>query len=355
MSSVPMRKQLHKFITALALFLAFGSVAVARPNGPLTLKPSAPGRYVVVKGDTLWGIAERYTDSPWRWPELWRLNKADIKNPNLIYPGDVIVLDRGAKRLSLLKTVKLEPHVRDLGPTREPIPSIPAQVIEPFLSRPLVLEPGGLDKAPTIVATQENHVVLGAGNLAYVEGMDGSKQKTWYIYRQGKALVDPDSGHTLGYEGVYLGSAEVLRRGDPATIKLTSVTQEITTGDKLIPAAKTQPITYAPHAPPVFLKGRVISIYEGLGKVGEAGPQSIVALNVGKANGVDVGTVLALYRLGQTVRDVYRQKTDPKAMIKIPNERYGLVFVFRVFDHVSYALVMRITRPVQPLDVVETP
>lgn len=355
MRGVPMHKQRYKFITALALFLTLSGGAIAAPKTQLTLKANAPARYVVVKGDTLWGIAERYTDSPWRWPQLWRLNKAEIKNPNLIYPGDVIVLDRGAKRLSLIRTVRLEPHVRVEGSTREAVPSIPAQIIEPFLSRPLVLEPGGLDKAPTIVATEENHVVLGAGDEAYVAGMGRSKHKTWYIYREGKALVDPDTQRTLGYEGIYLGTARVVRAGDPATVKLVSVTQEITAGDKLIPAGKPQPIRYAPHAPSIFVKGRVISIYEGLGKVGEAGPESIVALNLGKANGIDVGTVLALYRLGHTVHDMYGAQSDSHAQIKVPNERYGLVFVFRVFDHVSYALVMRITRPVQPLDVVETP
>lgn len=355
MIGVRMRDMFGKSITALALFLIAGLALGQAPKAPIKLKATAPTRYVVVRGDTLWGIAERYTNSPWRWPELWRLNKDQIKNPNLIYPGDVIVLDRAQQRLSLLKTVKLEPHVRDEGPTVEAIPSIPPKDIEPFLSRPIVIEPGGLDKAPTIVGTEENHVVLGAGSRAYVEGIGGSKEKDWYIYRQGHALVDPDTGHTLGYEGIYLGAARVVVSGNPATVELTSVTQEITTGDKLVPAGKPQPVVYAPHAPAVFLKGRVISVYEGLGKIGEAGPQSIVSLNRGKADGVDVGTVLALYRYGAQVRDVYATAKSSNALIKLPDERYGLVFVFRVFDHVSYALVMRITRPVQPLDVVETP
>ena len=355
MIGVPMRLQLSKSITALAFFLFAGLALAQAPKTPLTLKPTAPGRYVVVRGDTLWGIAERYTDSPWRWPELWRLNKEEIKNPDLIYPGDVIVLDRGQARLSLLKTVKLEPRVRDEGPAVEAIPSIPPKVIEPFLSRPIVVERDGLDNAPTIVATEENHVVLGAGSQAYVEGIGNSKEDTWYVYRRGKALVDPDTERTLGYEGVYLGTAHVLRPGNPATITLTSVTQEVMAGDKLIPAGKSLPMVYAPHAPSVFIKGRVIDIYEGLAKVGEAGPQSIVALNRGKADGLDVGSVLALYRYGATVRDVYVANKAADATIKVPDQRYGLVFVFRVFDHVSYALVMRITRPVQPLDVVETP
>ncbi|MDA8107288.1 MAG: LysM domain-containing protein [Betaproteobacteria bacterium] len=355
MIGVRTRHLLCKSITALALFLASGLALAQAPKTPLTLKPTAPSRYVVVHGDTLWGIAGRYTDSPWRWPELWRLNKEKIKNPDLIYPGDVIVLDRGEARLTLEKTVKLEPRVRDEGPTSEAIPSIPAKVIEPFLTRPLVVEPDGLDNAPTIVGTQDNHVVLGAGSRAYVEGIGDTKQETWYVYRRGPALVDPDTQRTLGYEGIYLGTARLVRAGEPATVELTSVTQEVVAGDKLIAAAKPQPVTYAPHAPAVFIKGRVISIYEGLSKVGEAGPQSIVALNRGKADGVDAGTVFALYRYGESVRNVYAANKSKEATIKLPDERYGLVFVFRVFDRVSYALVMRITKPVEPLDVVETP
>jgi hypothetical protein len=189
-----------------------------------------------------------------------------------------------------------------------------------------------------------------------VEGIGTSKVDDWYVYRRGSALVDPDTNHTLGYEAVYLGTARVLRPGDPATVELTTATQEVAAGDKLIPAAKPQPVVFAPHAPAVFIKGRIIELYQGLTTVGEAGPQTIVALNRGKADGLDVGSVLALYRYGAEVRNVYASNdTSAKAMLKLPSERYGLVFVFRVFDRVSYALVMRITRPVQALDVVETP
>lgn len=364
MLGAPMQKRLNKFITALTLFLlGYSGVAAAPPARVLTLKANAPARYVVVKGDTLWGIAGRYTNSPWRWPELWRLNETEIKNPNLIYPGDVIVLNRsterlsllrGGKRVSLLKSTRLEPRIRVEGSTQKPIATIPASAIAAFLSKPIVVEPGSLNKAPTIVATEEDHVVLGAGNTAYVEGFGKSNQKVWNIYRQGSVLVDPENGHTLGYEGVYLGTARIVRTGNPTTIKITSATQEIATGDKLLPLARPQPIDYAPHAPATFVKGRIISLYQGLNGVGEAGPDSIVAIDLGKANGMDPGTVLALYRPGHTIHG-YKAESDAHGSIKVPDERYGVAMVFRVFDHVSYALVMRITRPVQPLDIVETP
>ena len=173
-----MVQQLRKSITTLVLFIAFGTAFAQAPRAPLALKPDAPDRYVVVPGDTLWGISQRYTDSPWRWPELWGMNKEQIQNPHLIYPGAVLLLDRARGTLSIAGTrgtdtrgtesgsLKLAPRVRAELLSRQEIPSIPPSVIEPFLTRPLVVEPDGLDNAPTIVGTEQNRVILTAGNAA---------------------------------------------------------------------------------------------------------------------------------------------------------------------------------------------
>jgi nucleoid-associated protein YgaU len=376
-----MVQQLRKSITALGFFAISAAAVAQAPSAPLTLRPDAPDRYVVVPGDTLWGIASRYTDSPWRWPELWGLNKDEIRNPHLIYPGYVIVLDRARGRLSIggepttgapptgapptaapptggpaearapAGAVKLGPRIRVESLAKEEIPSIPSSVIEPFLSKPLIVEPDGLDKAPTIVGTQADRVILAAGNSAYVRGIGGSKEESWYVFRRGVPLVDPDSNQTLAYEAVYLGTARLERGGEPATVVLTSVAQEVGAGDKLVAAGRPQPISYAPHAPEAKIHGRVIAIYGSVGKVGEAGPQSIISINKGARDGLEVGHVLALYSLGGSVRDISR----PRGTIRLPDERAGLAFVFRVFNRVSYALVMNITRPVSPLDVVQTP
>jgi len=367
-----MVQQVRKSITALAFFVISGALSGQPAQAPLTLKPEAPDRYVVVPGDTLWGISERYTDSPWRWPELWNMNKEQIQNPHLIYPGYVILLDRAKGTLTIARPgtepgtrpgaapgtgagARLSPRVRAEPLPPEEIPSIPASVIEPFLTRPLVIEPDGLDRAPTIVATQHDSVLLSAGNTAYVRGIAGSVEESWYVYRRGGPLVDPDTNQTLAYEAIYLGTARVTRPGDPATVVLTSAVQEVGAGDKLVAATVVQPINYAPHSPATFLKGRVMSIYGGLGKVGEAGPLSVITINRGRADGLEVGHVLALYALGGTVRDTSKPRGAPDAFIKLPEERSGLSFVFRVFDRVSYALVMHATRPVSPLDVVQTP
>jgi len=369
-----MVQQLRKSITALVFFVISGSVLGQGTSGPLALKPDAPDRYIVVQGDTLWGISQRYTDSPWRWPELWNLNKEQIRNPHLIYPGYVILLDRARGQLSIggtggaggaggagaggagdMGTVKIGPRTRAESMARQGIPSIPASAIEPFLSRPLVIEPDGLDKAPTIIATQGDRVILQTGNSAYVRGMGATKEDTWYVYRRGGPLVDPDTNQTLAFEAIYLATAQLTRPGEPATVTLTSAAREVGAGDKLVAAGRPQIINYAPRAPASQINGRIISIYGSVGRVGEAGPQSIVSINRGKADGMEVGHVLALYAKGGTVRDTTKGKDEKGAIIALPNERAGLVFVFRVFERISYALVMNITRPIGPLDVVQTP
>ena len=389
-----MHDQLRKSITALVFVvsgLAAGAAFAQVPATPIAFKQDAPDRYVVVRGDTLWGISERFTDSPWRWPEIWNFNREQIRNPHWIYPGDVIVLDRVSGKLSIagadggpgagagagadggpgaagagdarrglgaggvVGTVKLSPRLRAESTARDAIPSIPANAIEPFLSRPLVIEPDGLDNAPTIIATQENRVIIEAGNQAYVRGIGNSKEENWFVYRRGRPLVDPDTNLTLGYEAIYLGTARLTRAGDPAIVQLTTVTQEVGTGDKLVPVGMPEVPKYAPHAPAVFMQGRVMSIYGGLGKVGESGPQSIITLNRGRSDGVEVGHVFALYRPGPVIADASKATGGAPATFKLPDERYGLAFVFRLYDRVSYALVMRISRPVRPLDVVQTP
>jgi len=387
-----MHDQLRKSITTLAFVLsgvAAGGALSQVPNTPIAFKQDAPDRHVVVRGDTLWGISERFTDSPWRWPEIWNFNREQIRNPHWIYPGEVIVLDRASGTLSIagrdgatgtsagtgtstgesavapgrsglegggtVGTVKLSPRVRAESTAKDAIPSIPPNIIEPFLSRPLLVEADGLDNAPTIIATEDSRVIIEAGNRAYVRGIGDSKEENWFIYRRGKALVDPDTNITLGYEAIYLGTARVTRSGDPATVQLTTVTQEVGTGDRLLPAGVPEVPKYAPHAPSVFMQGRVIDIYGGLGKLGEGGPQSIVTLNRGRADGVEVGHVFALYRPGPVISDASKATNSGPVTFKLPDERYGLAFVFRIFDRVSYALVMRVSRPVNALDVIQTP
>lgn len=331
-----------------ALFLSFSTAAMAQK--PIELAPDAPDHHVVVSGDTLWGISAKFLKDPFRWPEIWRMNAEQVKNPHLIYPGQVVILDRsGAEpQLKLGEMVKLSPEVRIQMSPKE-IPAIPAQAIEPFLSQPLVIDLNQFVDAPRVVATQENRVFTGNGDTIYAAGVD-PKIAAWQVYRPGKPLIDPETNETLGVEAVYLGN--VRTAGDPGettALEITSVKEVIGRGDRLVPASRPEVMSYMPRVPEQPIDGRVINLYGG---VGEGGRHSIVSISRGKRDGLEMGHVLALYRTGTTVTN--RFDDQPQSHM-LPDVRYGLAFVFRVFDRVSYALVLDASRPVVPGDRVRQP
>ena len=338
-----------RILSALILAMA-ATLCGAAATPPLQLSDTAPERHVVVRGDTLWDISAQFLKEPWRWPEIWRLNREQIKNPHWIYPGDVIILDRDADGNPLLRKQngKLQPQIYS-EQVDQAIPPILPNVIEPFISAPLVVEVGALDKAARIVATQQDRVFLARGDLAYVDDADPAQQQ-WQVYRNGKPLLDPeDPKKILGYEAFYLGSAVQTKPGHPATFELLSAKQEIGRGDRLVPAIRPPLVAYIPHKPDTSIDGRLISVYGG---VGIAGRGSIVSLNRGSADGIEIGHVLALER-NRTV--VERNENDVKVNIQIPEVRIGLVFVFRTFEHISYALVVQSEGTVEVNDFVRTP
>jgi hypothetical protein len=339
----------------LTLILLFGFSSLASATD-IELQDGHPDRYVVVKGDTLWGISGRFLKKPWRWPEIWRMNREEIKNPHWIYPGDVIVLERiGGKPYLRLErgapeTVKLSPRVRE-EPIERAIPSVPAAAIEPFLSKPLVIEAKGLETAPYIIGTSESRVILGVGDSAYVQGIKEGDPRDWQIYRPGRPLVDPDTGEVLGYEATYLGDARITGNTTPAGIEITRSVQEINVGDRLVPKQESVVNAYVPHPPEQPVKGRIISAYGGVAEVGQNG---IVTLNRGTRDGLEVGTVLAVSRHGRDVRAIADNEPTGET-VRLPDEQYGLLFVFRTFERLSYALVVQATRPVHVLDDVQNP
>lgn len=345
-------------VTAATMFVTVLPSTTFAQSGPLKLQDNAPDRYIVEKGDTMWGIANKFLKDPWRWSELWKMNREQIANPNRIYPGNVIVLDRTKTppEVTVSGTVRLSPQVRSATSSETgAITAIPAKAIEPFLTQPLVIETEGLEKAAVIIGTQESRVNLGAGGFAYVTGVDNNPATIWNIYRPGKKLLDPDSNQILGTEAIFLGTGRVTRAGNPATLEIVTSTQEIGVGDRLVAAAPAAVVEYLPHPPKSQIRGRVIGLYDGL-PTSEAGSRSIVAINRGKRDGIENGHVLALLRAGSTIADPRSDKSrDNAPTFNLPDERYGLMFVFRVFDSVSYALVMQSTRPVSPADVVQTP
>lgn len=339
---------MRRLIISLILLPSLASLAALGADPALTDNP--PDRHIVVPGDTLWGIASKYLKDPWKWPELWGMNRDQVKNPHRIFPGDVIVLEKngGQARLRVAReTVRLSPQIRvqDLG--RGAIPAIPADAIEPFLSQPLVIEANGLETAPMLVGAYEHRVVLGRGDTAFVKGMSRDKGQAWQIYRSGRPLVDPETSETLGHEALYLGEAQVVSFDEISTVQITKAVQEVARGDRFVPSPGATFASYAPHAPEKAIKGRVMSSYGG---VAEMGSNSILSINRGKRDGLEPGHVLAIYRAGDTAY-VSRKESGER----LPDERYGLAFVFRTFDRVSYALVLQSSRQVNVLDVVQNP
>lgn len=377
-----------------ALFLCFSTaVAVAQTAKPIELAPDAPDRHVVVPGDTLWGISKKFLKDPFRWPEVWQLNTEEIKNPHRIYPGQVVYLDTssGQPRLRLGNVVggdgKLSPKIYSEDQKRE-IPAIPQQIIEPFLTEPLIVEEGQLDSSPRVVAAEESHVSAGATNKIYVKDITDMSTKLWQIYRPGAVLKDPDTKEVLAHEAIYVGSARLEALGsstvktedanagkvagdpnnwdlrsiqngpkfvtvgnvEPSTFEVVSTKLEVSRGDSLMPAQRPEVASYVPRAPSTQIVGKIIGIYGG---VGEAGRYSIVSISKGRWDGIEQGHVLAIYRTGEMVTNRF-DPAKPET-VKLPDERYGLLFVFRVFDRVSYALIMETSRPVFPGDRVQTP
>lgn len=383
---------MNKTIISLILLMTPLFPAFAADTG--AIKENAPERYTVVPGDTLWSISGRFLKDPWKWPEVWKMNQDQIKNPHRIYPGDVIVLDRAGQQLRLSRsgegaTVRLSPRVRAEPIKDASIPPIPPSVIEPFLTRPLVVGQNELDNTPFILATQENRVAIGAGNIAYAEGLTKETGNTWQVFRRGDALVDPETKELLGYEAIHLGEARVVKHAAQSTIEITKSNQEIYAGDRLLPASKDQPtFSYVPRAPSRAVRGRIIST---LGNLGETGPAGVVALSRGSRDGLEVGHVLAISRSQSTAqfetrssplfgrqgltgretpRTYHAEQLTPRDQLpftgttkpiraedvaKLPDERYGLVMIFRTFDRAAFGLVMEASRPVAVNDVVENP
>jgi LysM repeat protein len=343
---------------------------VAQAGVPLSaLAPNAPDSYTVQTRDTLWGISTIFLTSPWRWPELWGMNKEQLRNPHLIYPGQVLRLVKsdGRARLEIAgeqdalpgapgDLVKLSPRIREQDPTRTAISSIPNNIIEPFFSRPLVVEAGQMDSFPRIVATQEDRVVVGVGDTAYGRGFADERIENYHIFRPAEPLYDPGDTERktpIAYQAFYLGTARLIRGGEVATLRIEQSKQEIGVGDRLVPIERQPLLAYVPRRPERAIDGRIVSVYGGLDY---AGGGNIVVLNRGGRDGLEIGHVLSLLRTGPTIRD----RTSPKRdFIKLPDERIGELFVFRVFDTISYAVIFRAQDSVkvgdsftQPEDVV---
>lgn len=339
---------------------------VAQAGVPLSdLAPNAPESHTVKVGDTLWGISGLFLKSAWRWPELWGMNLQQIRNPHLIYPGQVLVLEKedGRARLRVAgaddgipnNTVKLSPRVRSELLDNGAIAAIPLHIIGPFLSEAVVFDGNALQAAPRIVATQEGRVMVSKGETAYVRG-DLAGARDFRLFRQLSPMLDPLTREVLGFEGRYVGTTEFVRDGGappeavaagavvPSTFRIASTRLEAMVGDRLSPLPQQELVAYVPRAPSAPVDGRIVALYgDGL----RGGQNQVVSINRGNRDGIERGHVLALWRSGSLAAD---STSADKAALRLPDERHGLLFVFRVFERVSYALILNVQEPVRSGD-----
>ncbi|MCC5858751.1 MAG: LysM peptidoglycan-binding domain-containing protein [Ectothiorhodospiraceae bacterium] len=311
-----------------------------------------PDRYTVVRGDTLWDISTRFLNSPWYWPEIWHVNP-EIENPHLIYPGDVITLIYvdGEPRLTVergVREVRLSPGIRE-EQLPAAIDAIPMDAIRPFLNRSHVVDRDFFNRAPYIVAGEDERVMASQGDRVYVRRLaDGEEQGGYSVVREGSPFRDLQTGEILGIEATHVGELDLMRGGDPATAQVLSSNREVLSGDRLMRIPR-EPASanFFPKAPDGDLEGQVIHVLDGVTQIGQF---DVVVLNLGEEQGAEVGDVLAVYKAGRRVRD---QVTGDR--VTLPEERAGELIIFRTFDKVSFGLVMRANRHMAIADIVRNP
>lgn len=342
--------RMRKSLLALLLVAASGLT-----QAEVQLRDGHPDTYTVVKGDTLWDISGKFLTKPWKWPEIWHANP-QVSNPHLIYPGDVLnlvyidgqprlMLNRGAYR----GTIKLSPQVRST-PMAEAIPTIPLEAINSFLlSNRIVDDVSAFESAPYVVAGQAERVVSGMGDRIYARGTFPQDQAVYGIFRQGKVYKDPDTGEFLGINADHIGAGEIVaEEGDIATVVLSRTTQEVRLGDRLFPTEE-RPInsTFQPSEPASEIRGLILDVPRGVTQIGQF---DVVTINKGARDGLVEGNVLAIYKTGETVRDRVTGE-----QVKIPDERAGLLMIFRTYDKLSYGLILAAQRQLAVMDKVRNP
>lgn len=321
--------------------------------GAVEWNPERPEAYRVVEGDTLWSIAGRFLQRPWDWPQVWRGNPG-IERPDRIYPGDLIVVEGrgGAPHLHLqgVASERLSPHVR-VTPLANPVPVIPLDAIRPFLSRPQVIEAEALDSLPYVVDLAEEHVIGGPGDRFYVRAIPQPRPVDYTVLRPGEAYREGTTGAILGHEAIYVADAVLEQAGDPATLMVKRAQREARIGDRLLP---TQPLEigtgFHPHAARAGLRGHIISVLDGVSQIGRF---SVVAIDRGQADRVQVGDVFEIWQKGEALRDTIRPQFGEKLVG--PEQKAGVLMAFLIYRRVSFALVMQAERFLHVMDSIRAP
>ncbi len=339
--------------------------AAAAPTADL-IKPSAPTEYTVKRGDTLWGISNVFLKNPWQWPEIWYVNP-NIRNPHLIYPGDVLVLAYsrdGRPQISIEHegALRLNPALRS-SPLDDAIPTIPYASIAAFLSRPALLSRQEVKAAPYVLGFPDEHQAAGDDQVVYMRGLaDSAAGARFSVIHVGDPIRDPDSGKTLGYMGIYVSTAVVQRPAKVSRTVLVDTARETLRGDCLMPDSGTTPLNFTPRAPGRSVRGKIIAIVDSETLIGQ---YNIVAINRGANDGVGPGTVLAIDQAGDVVNDrgpaSYADTDSDRNLlglaktVQLPSERAGTLLVFKSYDDMSYGLIVGASMPMRIADVVRNP
>jgi hypothetical protein len=347
---------------ALVVSMALATAAsglFAQQGGGIPLNPAHPDTHVVKKGDTLWDISSMFLRDPWYWPEIWYVNP-QVENPHLIYPGDVLTLvyvdgqpqirsSRG-EVASASGTQRLSPRIRE-EQLSDAVTTIPYEIIAPFLDKGMVLEKDEIDDLPHIVALRDDHLVGATGTDAYVRGDVGRLDATYSVVHIGDKLVDPDDGALLGYEGIYVAEGLVRRGGDPATVTLGKSRREALKGDRLVAQSEPLPLQFAPRSPDRPVEGRIVHVVDGVTQIGQ---YQVIVINRGTRDGLAPGHVLSVWQAGDRVADNVDSSLFGRK-VQLPDEQAGTLMVFKAYDRLSYALVVRAEGPIHTLDKVRNP
>jgi len=328
----------------------YNEPALTRIEGPVPLAEGHPNEYVVKVGDTLWDIAGTFLKDPWFWPEIWYVNP-DIQNPHLIYPGDVLglVYIDGQPRITNVRgsAYRLSPQAR-VTPLTDSINTISYESVAAFLSSGVILEKDQIDALPYLLETRGEHLIAAAGNEIYVRGITDDMPGTRFnVVHIGDPLHDPDDNRLIGYQGLLVGDGALRRGGDPATVALTDTVREALKGDRLLPESVDVPLNFFPQAPSTSVDGRIISVVNGVTQIGQ---YQVIVVNRGSNDGLSVGDVLSVFQSGEVVKDRVKGGT-----VRLPDEDAGTVMIFKVYDRISYGLVMEATQAIHVLDAVRNP
>ena len=348
LSKYRLNNRLRMTAVAFIASLTLGTLT-AFSQGSARLAEDAPDEYVVQEGDTLWDISATFLRDPWYWPEIWSVNP-QVENPHLIYPGDVLALIYmdGAPRVTNMQgsSYRLSPEAR-VTPLTEAITSVSYDSVSAFLSRGVVIERNEVDSLPYLLATKGDHMLASAGNTIYIRGTSAQPGERFNIVKIGDELVDPDDNDVIGYQGIEIGEGTIRKSGDPATMALIRSKQEAKQGDRLIPTSVEIPLNFFPKAPSSNIDGQIIAVVGGVTQIGQ---YQVVVTNRGSNNGLGVGDVLTVWQRGGTVRDHVGGGN-----VRLPDEEAGTVMVFKVYDRISYGLVMEATTAIHTLDFVRNP